>query len=115
MQPPALKLYLVARWGNNEDGPNGSDTLFLVRAPNYHSAAEVVDCAMAAMKETRATPVSNWVCEIGDDGSGQTTPAILKGPFFGLSGADGYSSVWTRESMEDKWVSRQPDIEAASN
>jgi hypothetical protein len=113
MQTLLLKLYLVARWGNDEDGPNGSDTLFLVRAQDYQSAAEVVDCALAELKETRVASVSNWVCEIGDDKSGQIAPAILKGPFWGLSAADGYTSVWTRESMHDAWVSQKPAIEAA--
>lgn len=113
MQTFSMKVYLVARYGNAEEGPNGSDTLFLVRARDYHSAAEVVDRALVELKETRVAPVSNWICEIGADSSCQTAPAILKGPFCELSGADGYTSVWTRDSRHDSWVSQKLAIEAA--
>jgi len=113
MQDVPLKLYLVARWGNNEDGPNGSDTLFVVRAQDYRSAAEVVDNALVALRESKVQPAANWVCEIGEDKGEQTSTAILKGPFYGLSGADGYTSVWTRQSSQDEWISQKAVIEAA--
>lgn len=108
-----MNVYLIARYGNAEEGPNGLDTLFLVRARDYRSAAEVADRALEELKETRVAPVSNWICEIGADSSGQTAPAILKGPFNGMSGADGYTSVWTRDARHDSWVSQKPTIEAA--
>lgn len=113
MQTSSMKVFLVARYGNAEEGPNGSDTLFLVRARDCRSAAEVADRALEELKETRVAPVSNWVCEIGSDSSGQTTPAILKGPFYEMCGADGYTSVWTRDARDDSWVSQKLAIEAA--
>ena len=108
-----MNVYLVARYGNAEDGVNGLDTIFLVRACNYISAEKIVDDTLSKLQETRITPYSNWICEIGVDNSSQDYTAIMKGPFYGLSGATGYTSVWSRESRYDSWISQKQLIESA--
>jgi hypothetical protein len=108
-----MNIYLVSRYGNAEEGVNGLDTIFLVRACNYILAAKIVDDTLSKLQETRITPYSNWICEIGADSSCQDETAILKGPFYGLSGAIGYTSVWSRDSGDDSWISQKQLIESA--
>ncbi len=113
MSKSTLNLYLVARYGNNNEGPDGLDTLFLVRAPNYRIAAKLVEKVLAGLKESKVKPYSNWVCEIGKDTGDSKNSSIIHGPFYALSAAEGYSKVWTRDYKEDGWVLISKEIKAA--
>lgn len=58
-------LYLVARWGNEEDGPNGKDTLYLVAATSHLKASRMVDSELLIfrikMSPQVLTGYASWV------------------------------------------------------
>ena len=95
-----LGLYVIAVYGNEQEGLDGSDTMFLVRASNYQEAAGLVDAVYSGKR------LSNWVCACGDDCSTGYDAKILVGPFLGLAGlgAD-YNQVWIREHGDPTWRS----------
>lgn len=99
-----MHVFIVARYGNNQDGPNGTDTLFLVRAENHVAAANLVDSALREQPSLLVAPACNWICELGVDGSGRQPGEIIKGPFYDLAGACGCVNVWTRDVAEEPWV-----------
>lgn len=107
-----MKLYLVARWGNDRQGPDGDDTLFLIRAATAENAAGKADAALAGLGERNVRPHANWVCEIGVDIGGMDGEEILQGPFPGISAANEYTRVWTRERPDESWQFRQPPCPA---
>jgi len=99
-----MLVFLVARYGNNQDGPNGTDTLFLVRADNHLAAAHLVECALREQPAILVKPICNWICELGVDGTGRKAGEIIKGPFYDLSAARGCVRVWTRDYADDPWL-----------
>lgn len=112
-----LRLFLVARWGNEREGANGCDTLFVVRCSEFRRAAYMVDVELRKLPERRVLPSANWVCEIGCDGSSSSEEAILYGPIYPTTKcfpvADDYQNVWTREANDKEWLSRREEILAA--
>lgn len=38
-----MNIYIVSRWGNPEEGPNGRDTNFLIRAKSEKEAEELAN------------------------------------------------------------------------
>ena len=101
-----MHVFIVARYGNNQDGPNGVDTLFLVRAEDYVAAAQLVDSALGEQESLLVEPVCNWICEIGIAGEATQIAGIIKGPFYGLAGAWGCANVWTRDGEREPWLLR---------
>ncbi len=115
MSKSNLNLYLVSRNGNTEEGPDGLDTIFLVRALNYKAATRLVDKTLLSLNEPNVKPYSNWVCEIGKDTGDSKKTAIIYGPFIAITGAGGdYSKAWTRDYKEDGWISRTKEMRADS-
>lgn len=99
-----MLVFLVARYGNNEEGSNGADTLFLVRADNHLAAAHIAECALSQQPAILVKPICNWICELGVDSTGRQAGEIIKGPFYDLSGARGCVRVWTRDYADDPWT-----------
>ena len=76
MKHAPLKLFLVARYGNEAEGPNGVDTLFLVRARNHRLAAHVVNKVLPRCLSTRTSPFHHSVVDSISDFSSQRGSAF---------------------------------------
>lgn len=100
-----MNLYLVARYGNDEEGPDGKDTLYLVAASSCLDAAKIVDKVLVGLPHKKVYPKSNWVCLLGSTPLKARYKGVLKGPFYDLSGISGASclTVWIKESWHKKW------------
>ncbi len=96
-------LYLVARWGNEEEGPNGKDTMYLVASTSYLEASRVVDAELIKLPHQNVAPRSNWICLLGTADVKAHIEGILKGPFYDLSGLSGARSAWTKEHNGKRW------------
>ena len=104
-------LYLVTRWGNDEsdEGPDGEDTTFLVKASSVNNASEIVDEILENMPHTRVSSFCHRITKIGVTISSNKTPIVL-GPFVGSSlmeddeGIDN-SERWARDEKDMDWVS----------
>lgn len=104
----AMKLFLAIRHGNDEspDGPNGEDTLFLVRAVDRDGAAFVVDTYLVTnMTHKKVEPLCHRMVELGEDLSANRSPEILYGPWYGLGATKKGYRNWAREGHTDYlWV-----------
>jgi len=96
-------LYLVARWGNEEEGPNGKDTLYLVAATSHLKASRMVDSELLNLPHQNVAPSSNWICFLGKADEAALIEGILKGPFYDLAGLSGTRSAWSREHNRKLW------------
>ena len=92
-----MSIYLVAIYGNEKEGANGADTLFLVRAPSYTEAADIVDADVSGRRTV------NWVCLVGSDCTEIGTASIVNGPLLGLASFKDYNQIWTREAGCHEW------------
>jgi hypothetical protein len=112
-----MKLYLAYRWGNEEDGegPDGWNTVLIVRAATLAEATEMADHALCnystggpARKSIK--PVQPFCCgilELGIDAGGSDQvaglvfyPLIDKGVI--AMSFKGYPH-WQRESQTEAW------------
>ena len=104
-----LKLFIVARDGNDEEGPNGADTCFLVRTDTHIRAAEIVDGErLRYMPDHNVAPFCHVVREIGvsqplgrDD---LTRNEILLGPSIEFAYNRGRYPQWSRDEQGGEWV-----------
>lgn len=96
-------LYLVARWGNDNEGPNGKDTLFLVAADSHLVAGRTVDRVLADLPSTKVRPEANWICLLGDASEESNFGGVLKGPYLDQAGIRGCSVFWSREPWQKRW------------
>jgi hypothetical protein len=71
-----MNLYEVVFWGS-KGNPNAEDTIYLVRAPDFKIAIQLLD----------ALPSPDRVYEIGRDLSviGGSSQCILRGPYFAFA------------------------------
>ena len=104
-----MKLFIATRWGNphEEDGPNGKDTNFLVRAPSVPVAArlaeEVLHYLPTAIDGNR--PVANFIhCvkQVGEDSS-SSTPSVIHGPWIEFAIIQNDYDWWQRDEPDGKW------------
>jgi hypothetical protein len=84
-------LYLAAFYGNDNDGPDGTDTVFLLRAKDHHCAARHIELEFGQKQR-----VCMWVCLLAVDQS-VSVEEIVIGPLLGMASARVVKSVWTRE------------------
>lgn len=104
-----MNLYLAVRWGSDqsEDGPDGEDTNFLVRAPSRDEAASIVDAYLAnQMTHERVEPVCHRLVELGEDGGKITEAGIVIGPWiaFAIGNTGDVYKTWMREGQTDyRW------------
>ena len=107
-----MNLYLVTRWGNDEseDGPDGDDTNFLVRASTVEGASEVVDKILSNMSHKRVADFCHRVTRIGESISLTEKPSIILGPVVNpgiMHDDEGISNAerWARDEKEEDWCS----------
>ena len=87
-----MKLFEVIFWGSHGDG-NAKDTIYLVRAPDFRTAIEDVQCnASPSDHNGDADRLAHVVYEVGTDLSpyAESDPCILRGPYF----ASAYNRGW---------------------
>jgi len=101
-----MNLYLVTRWGNNEspDGPNDTNTMFLVRAPDRDVAISLVEPVLQRMPHDRVQAHTNVCVHIGTDAGESNEPRILLGPIVENCWADGYKVGWVRHYDDSEWL-----------
>lgn len=97
-------LYLVARWGNNAEGPNGSDTLFVVAASSHQSAAKIVDKVLESLPHETVRSKSNWIALLGEADGQANFSGIVHGPVLGQSSISGGHYFWSREVESVRWA-----------
>lgn len=73
-------IYSVMRFGNDENGPDGDDTEFLVLADNVTDAAAVVDAELKKMPHNRVVPFCHAIVSIGKSYSENDKAVIISGP-----------------------------------
>lgn len=99
-----MNIYLVARWGNNNDGVDGAtDTMFLVAARTHRLAANIVDKVLRDLPHEKVLPYTNWVCLLGKVDEESKIAGVLKGPFYDYSALSGARLAWAREDIEQHW------------
>lgn len=113
-----LSLYYCVRWGNpaSEEGANGEDTNFLVRASNHLEAARIADAELARMptqlegSTVRVAPYCSRVVELGFDAS-EADPGLVLRPWVADSGYFGKAvyRAWQRGHLPDDlaWASEE--------
>jgi hypothetical protein len=106
-----MKVFLAIRYGHDEspDGPNGEDTLFVVRAGDRDGAAAIVDEYLAsALSHERVEPVCHRLVELGDDSSANLSAQILYGPWYALGLTPPGYKTWAREVHTNyRWVDQE--------
>ena len=104
------QLYEVVRWGNNEseDGPDGADTCFLVRAASPEQAATLADAHLRDMPHERVQPWAHAVYLLGTDVGGEHDARVLRGPYLQHAFCHGWRQ-WHREAREDAWAEWHPE------
>lgn len=86
-----MKVYLTIRFGHAEspDGPDGEDTVFLVRAADFSDAARLTDAMLLDLPTTSPQskrPVEaacHRVIELGEDSGSAYESEIIGGPWIG--------------------------------
>ena len=98
-----MNLYLITRWGNNEepDGPDGTDTMFLVRAPDYLSAVSVVEPVLQQMPHDRVLPYANVCVHLGTEEGTSSESRILLGPIIQTYLSGEYPIRWLHHDPDD--------------
>lgn len=98
-----MNLYLVARWGNDEEGPDGKDTIYLVAAKSHLIAASAAEEKLKQLPHNKVPIKANWICLLGVVDLNAHYKGILKGPYYDLSGILGAKLVWVREYGAKRW------------
>jgi MORN repeat variant len=92
-----MKLFEVSRWGNEEDGSNGSDTNYLVCAHDHEEAATLV---------REREPNLAAITELGVCSADVERSVILRGPYIEHKLERGtYFTLWSWDPRGlDVWV-----------
>ena len=94
-----MNLYEVIYSGSQGQCEGNEDTIFLVRAPDFHLAVEIVDL-QGIRYEGNVKPLAWVVYEIGVDLSWHPIEGgtrILRGPYFAFAYNYGWRS-WRRKT-----------------
>jgi len=98
-----MNLYLVARWGNDEEGPDGKDTLFLVAAKSHLDAVRLTEKELKQLPHQNVSTQANWICLLGVVSLDASYKGVLKGPYYDFSAIKGCTTLWTRQHWQKKW------------
>ena len=102
-----LKLYQVVRWGNDDEGPDGDDTIFIVRAYSHIRAAELVDAHLMHMPHEKVWACASQVCEIGvSHDLPQDFPNredVVLAPFSRFGSRPAPFPAWSRDEEDGPW------------
>jgi hypothetical protein len=100
-----MKIYEVICYGcdHDPDGPDGKDTIFLVRAKNFKEAVDFIELNyLPSVPHEFVNDFVNEVHEIGEDLSDINETEKLRGPYFENAFNRGWKS-WNRIDKEDPW------------
>ncbi len=104
----AVQIYGTWRAGNEVDGPDGSDTVFIVRARDHRRAAEIADVYLA---HTPHAGVQSWCCGVYPIGVSHPLPEkcedtekLLAGPIVQSAYGAGPWASWRRDEQEGPWL-----------
>jgi hypothetical protein len=97
------KIYIVCRWGNDEEGSDGKDTLFIIAAKSHLVAAAIADDKLKGLPHKQIAPRSNWICRLGTTEPDAHFNGILKGPFYDIAAVEGGTTYWIRENWQQRW------------
>ena len=105
-----MNLYEVIYWGSQGDG-NAEDTIYLVRASDFHEAVEHTQRNLSASDHNGETGIlADVVYEIGIDLSPfavSNHPCTLRGPYFEFAYNSGWKS-WKRKlegsEYTNEWI-----------
>ncbi|MCP4159768.1 MAG: hypothetical protein GY760_06820 [Deltaproteobacteria bacterium] len=112
-----MKLFIITRWGNpyEEDGPDGKDTNFLIRALSIQDAGQIADQMLITMtnKVSGNRPVKGYAqfgTEIGVDKFSKKK-GIVHGPWIESIIVDSTKKypLWHRDDVEDDWKASEED------
>lgn len=104
-----LRLYLVWRSGNEIEGPDGADTVFLARALDHTRAAELADDELLHFPHTRVKHWATGVYELGvssavHNGTATDIERIEMGPVEKPAYNTGKYLYWSRCKANDPWI-----------
>lgn len=97
-----MNLYLVVRYGSDltPDGPNGPDTIYLVRAEDHLDAEALVTPFLELLPHKRVNTVVDHIQELAACNSSDSEPRILFGPFYQHAYNYGYRSWYRCPAVE---------------
>lgn len=103
-----MNLYLVARFGNSAEGPNGKDSICLVRATDHIQAIELAQAAFRENEDDPAVVVEASACTdigISHATASDEKAAVMLGPCLKHFQTYGYSNSWVRHPFdESRWI-----------
>lgn len=100
-----MKIYEVIFWGSNGDG-NAEDTIYLVRAPDFRSAAdEAQRVASLANRGDIAASYADAVYEVGVNlgSSGDSHALIILGPCYAYAVNRGWKAWKRKLDQSNEW------------
>jgi len=104
-------LYRVARYGNEEEGPDGNDTNFIVYAKYFKEAVSLVDNYLKLLPcGNRVDPFCNVVIEISIIDYEDKESRIIMGPCYEPCIHYLRRRSWYRGSIEEEWEEEVDDI-----
>ena len=75
-----MSIYSVTRYGNDIEGPDGTDTEFIVLSDSVENAANIIDEKLKRLPHKVVKPYCHAVAIIGKSYSEFDKPTILIGP-----------------------------------
>lgn len=104
-----ISVYLVIRYGNDKDGANGDDTMYIVRALDCERAAEIADRALEASSRGIVNAWSDRVAFLGTSETAKGDEGIITGPLYGV-GAYAVDQSWCRYGPDQSWASESSEF-----
>ena len=100
-----MLLFRVIRYGNDDEGPNGNDTNFLVHAKTVEEAATLVDERLMNFTHGKnIEPFCNQVIEIGSSICTNSECCIIMGPSYEPGFRYRGQKSWYRADIEKEWA-----------
>ncbi len=94
----------------SEDGPDGEDTSFIIKADSVVGASSLADDVLCKMPHKKVACFCHRITRIGESNSTNNKPSIVMGPFVGAAimhddeGIDN-SERWIRDDQDEGWIS----------
>lgn len=98
-----MNIYLVVRSGNDEEGPDGEDTSFLIVAPTHIEASNLADTILSEEKTSKVYKFSSHIYQIGIADFQSESSYILLGPIIKYFNIPSSCKNWVRYNFEDEW------------
>ena len=98
-----MNIYLVVRSGNEDEGPDGEDTSFMVVANSHLEASALADDMLRQDKVKKVCHYSSHIYQLGSSDSLLEKPVILLGPIVKYFNIPNCLKNWVRYDIEDEW------------